>query len=774
MTENQPLTRGLLLPCFGKRGYYYAAYNYAFSVKFHNPNVQIALLHDGQIEKELSYGYMPHVFDYKIQIPDEVLWHGGRIDPAYIKMSAINFSPFDITLLTDVDMVALSDITPIFDELEKAGGYFYSHILGTHTIQQGTDDIPEMVWAKAGDIWSHFNLPSDAVLPATNSSFQYWKKGPEAAALHKQLRDNFTHPIPIDRLRYAWGGTQPDELYLNVALAQKGITGQTPRQYLWMANGSTDCVRTKLADQYPIMCMFGHRNLPKVFFTEWYDELLIKWHSERGLPHHLKWWMIAEDKHANTAIIRQRAPEYIDDIMTQTKHAEKVNLFISYFQDPAPERHAEIVKALKMNSATTEIDRIFLVTEQPVEKPIASDKVEILRVPKRTTYKDMITLANAAAGRDTITIIANADIYFDDRNLQLIKELNYIDTAYALSRWDVQPNGDAKHFNYEWSQDTWIFKGQIPEMDVDFILGVPACDNRMAFEMSKAYRRVGNPSYTIKSYHIHHTGFHRYSESDRLPGEVKSIYAETAKPYLKQRLLMIQHGKVGDILICLPIARALSEEYLVDWLCPHQYHPLFRYVQYCRPVDKQLGQYSRVLDLSFGQGGAPEAWWQREKQRFSSFVEAKYELAGIPVQKRDVLEYTPDLAAEGELYERIVKLTSGRPYALIHDSSDYGTAARISPGCVSNVLEPVYFKQLPGTMYTIFDWRKVILHAEEIHCIDSSLCNFVDVLPEAKDIKKVYYKTDKVPNQWDETILNNNWIRSDGKPQKIEADEVSA
>jgi hypothetical protein len=51
----------------------------------------------------------------------------------------------------------------------------------------------------------------------------------------------------------------------------------------------------------------------------------------------------------------------------------------------------------------------------------------------------------------------------------------------------------------------------------------------------------------------------------------------------------------------------------------------------------------------------------------------------------------------------------------------------------------------------------VIINAKEIHCIDSLLCNFIEVIPEALKIKKIYYQTRKVPNLWDRTLLINNW-----------------
>ena len=752
-TNKEKQTRGVLLTCFGKRGYYFAAYNFAFSIKFHNPEIKIAILHDGQLEKELSYGFMQDVFDHKIRIPEEILWHGGRIDPAFIKINSLQFSPFDITLHLDLEMQAFQDLNVIFDELEADGGYYYAHTFNTHTIDKGRD-FPDMVWAWCDDIWNHFNLPNDAVLPATNSSFQYWKKSREASELHLQLLNNYAYPIPIDRLRYAWGGSQPDELYLNVALAQKGITGKTPRPYLFMGNSSTDVQQDAIAKTYPIMCFFGNQNQTRPFFVEWYDGNLIRWHKQKGIAHFLKYHLIRDDKHANKSIITKKNIEYVDDIITEMKHEEKINLVQSFFVDKEELRNIELMKVLKKNIECEEIEKIFLLSEGDVVLPSEIDrtKIEIIKTKERTTFQHCIDQANRVRVNDsTITIIANADIYFDDRNLRLIKELDFTETAFALSRWDIDQTGKPRHFNYEWSQDSWIFKGRIPVVDCDFVFGVPACDNRFACEIKKYFLRVANPSFTIKTYHLHNFSSARYSEADRLSGDVLSIYSEGVQAYHKKSILMIQKGKVGDVIACLPIAHELSKQYLIDWLLPKEYHDLIDRAPYVRAVTSGQKKYDRTLDLSFGQGGAPEAWWQKEKHRFDSFITAKYELSGISVDKRKDLSYNRDLKKEADLMLIIKDQTQGKPFILCHESSDYGDPINVDAGKKVKIL----FKPIDG--FNIFDWRQVIIEADEIHCIDSSLCNFVEVIAEAKGIKKYYYKTSKVPEQYDQALLSNNW-----------------
>ena len=113
------------------------------------------------------------------------------------------------------------------------------------------------------------------------------------------------------------------------------------------------------------------------------------------------------------------------------------------------------------------------------------------------------------------------------------------------------------------------------------------------------------------------------------------------------------------------------------------------------------------------------------------------------------LVWTRNKLKENALYE-LIKKDQKFDYVLCHESSDYGGAISV------DAKHKVLFQ--PILDYTIFDWYKVIMNATEIHCIDSSLANFVDVLPDVK-AKLFYYKNGKVPNQWDETLLTKNWNR---------------
>jgi hypothetical protein len=289
------------------------------------------------------------------------------------------------------------------------------------------------------------------------------------------------------------------------------------------------------------------------------------------------------------------------------------------------------------------------------------------------------------------------------------------------------------------------------ELKIEFPFGVPGCDNRFSYELNKR-KYVVNPSYHIKSYHLHVTNIRHYNNNDRLPDDgYMAVHCDGIEKYLKPKMLFIQPGKTGDIIICAPIVKHYSNNYNVDWQCPIQYAGMFKHLPYCIHVENPIGDYHKTLDIAFGLGGAPEQLWQDNKHKYDSFVTLKYELSNVAIQEKNNLNWVRNIENENRLFDLLTETLGSKKYVLTHESSDYGTPIDI------DAKSKIKFEPVSG--FTIFDWYKIIVNADEIHCIDSSLCNFVDALSDAHNIKKHYYKTNKVPNKWDETILTNNWQR---------------
>lgn len=176
---------------------------------------------------------------------------------------------------------------------------------------------------------------------------------------------------------------------------------------------------------------------------------------------------------------------------------------------------SELEQCVKKNIDCPKIDEIVLVIETDQETPEIPRhrKVKTQYTSSRPTYTDMFRIANRFKGN--LKIIANTDIYFD--NVNLIKMQHTIEDGMclALSRWDVAPEGTYTHHANRDSQDVWVFKGEISyEINGDFLMGKPGCDNRIAYEIKKAGYKVRNPSKNIRTYHLHNSDVRNYVRND--------------------------------------------------------------------------------------------------------------------------------------------------------------------------------------------------------------------------------------------------------------------
>ena len=281
-TQSITPTTGVVLLAFGKPQYYWAAYNLAFSIRKHSPNVNITVLFDDQI-KGLSYcpEFMKDINNIGSIDADDI-YTNKKLDPGKVKVNLYKYLPYDCNLYLDVDAIALKDIQPMIDELAQSGKHYISHTVGYHTIDKGRD-FKEMQWAWADKIWEHFNLLPSYVMPAINSSMQWIVKGSQAEAIYRTAKDlYFNNPIPIKELRMKWGGGQPDELYMNVALAIHGINPAL-KQYT-PNNGSEGGMIhfamqrglsfEKITENYYLQSYYGGAGFTPIFYINWLDRML--------------------------------------------------------------------------------------------------------------------------------------------------------------------------------------------------------------------------------------------------------------------------------------------------------------------------------------------------------------------------------------------------------------------------------------------------------------------------------------------------------------------
>lgn len=134
------------------------------------------------------------------------------------------------------------------------------------------------------------------------------------------------------------------------------------------------------------------------------------------------------------------------------------------------------------------------------------EKIIFVKTEKRPTYEDFFNYFNKNH-KDEIIILSNLDIYFDE-TLDIIDSIDLNNSMLALTRYDLK-NNEWVLFNEnnvaQASQDTWVFKTPVDtyNMSCNFTLGIPGCDNKIAFEFHKLGYNVINNSLSIKTYHKH-------------------------------------------------------------------------------------------------------------------------------------------------------------------------------------------------------------------------------------------------------------------------------
>lgn len=734
-------SKGIFFYIWGKPEYGMMAFQHAMSIKKYSPLIPIHLLTDQSAVSRLRH----------LDFFDTVEYQQTPTDPAQAKIDMYDKLPFDHTIFLDADGLCVSEMDSVFDSMIADEKPFRCFVHAYYN-QHDAPVMPLMVWANRDVIWDHYGF-TDETLPATQSSFLYIRKGEFCKELYRKMQANYYNRIPIEKLRNKWGGGQPDELYLNVTLAQLGYDPAC-KNIIYFADDKTLRPR-QIKDSHKILSLFGTAGNVSINFERFYDEEVEQMSRQMNGGVVYRWKNIKYSKHANNRVMHNKRSAFGGRFVRSEKlpvieKKGRTLLFTSYFDAGNAQRNRELNECYKNNITNPNIDHIYVHSEKILGLQSAKSTV---RQGDRPTYQTLIDWANSVSTPDDIVIIANSDIYFD-QTILFPHSLPMQSTMIALSRWDVYPQGHKKLFAYEHSQDTWIFRGNISITGCDYFMGLPGCDNRFAFDANKQGYRVVNTAKDIITYHLHNSNHRSYTQADRLEGGYLPVFITSVRDLKPNKLLIHQPGKVGDIIRCAPIAKHYSDAgYSVEWECPKQYHSLFNYLPYAKAVESRTGDYGKVIDISFGLNSKSPTnitWNKRRKDgSLDSFLTLKYEIAGVPVTEVSNLTYTRNITNENNLYSHVVD-AYGSDYILVHDSSDYG-----SPITVDTQLPIVFFEKMDGI--EIFDWRKVIENAKEIHCIDSSLANFVDCVDTSAEL--YYYKTDRVPLKADETILTKQWKR---------------
>lgn len=193
-----------------------------------------------------------------------------------------------------------------------------------------------------------------------------------------------------------------------------------------------------------------------------------------------------------------------------------VNIFVSYYNEIDKKRRGELDFCLDKNINNPNINKVYILLENGATYIKKTEKEIITPINNRVTYKNFFEIINLVSKQDDINIILNSDIFFNSKDIDMIKSHLTQNKCFALCRYEYFNDFTYSFYNKIDSQDSWCFKGHIKydKMECNFRLGMPGCDNRIAHEIGNSGYIITNPSLDIKSFHFHSSNVRYYQRTD--------------------------------------------------------------------------------------------------------------------------------------------------------------------------------------------------------------------------------------------------------------------
>jgi hypothetical protein len=212
----------------------------------------------------------------------------------------------------------------------------------------------------------------------------------------------------------------------------------------------------------------------------------------------------------------------------------EVNVYYNMYVNSNVYRQSEMEFCFDILLNNLEISKIIILHDNTMTIRVDNPKLTYVAIDDRPTYNDYFKIMRDFSGCDDINIMLNSDCFLVEHDIRKIKKSLCDNEVWCLSRKEII-NSDTLQWklsikNYG-SQDCWIFKGKPKDIiDAPFPLGVPGCDNKIAYELFDAGYYVINPSDDVILYHNHISNIREYNPSDMLP-----------KPYLMVQSCMSTH-----------------------------------------------------------------------------------------------------------------------------------------------------------------------------------------------------------------------------------------
>lgn len=228
-----------------------------------------------------------------------------------------------------------------------------------------------------------------------------------------------------------------------------------------------------------------------------------------------------------------------DFLNKESHNKDDIYLVYQFFIHSNNERYKEIKYCLKRNVKLNLFKKIILLNERIYtadELGLTDEEmknVKQININKRLKYIDVF-LQIKRLNINGYIVLCNSDIFFDDTINNLHKScLSISKSVYTLLRFEYNRHYKLdkcklfKHYRTNKprndSQDVWIYHTSQLEItsnlirNANFMLGMPGCDNKIAFILAILGYKCINEPYNIKTYHYHSTQIRNYKKNDAIP-----------------------------------------------------------------------------------------------------------------------------------------------------------------------------------------------------------------------------------------------------------------
>lgn len=202
-----------------------------------------------------------------------------------------------------------------------------------------------------------------------------------------------------------------------------------------------------------------------------------------------------------------------------------------------------------------------------------------------------------------------------------------------------------------------------------------------------------------------------------------------------KKIGLLQPGRLGDIIICLPIAKYFYDRgYQIIWPIFYNFTndlsevidyvnfiPITNDVYNCVTEAKKIFSYYKdiqVYDIAAtfpGSASTEEYVRLGDGLKDITFDRYKYNLCNVPFEEKWKLTFKRNIQEENKLYDAVVT------------KPDYNViGATYSSGKMNIQFESRYLNIETNEKYNIFFWYKVLQNAKNIILVDSAMANFVE------------------------------------------------